>query len=280
LWLIPAQTIPFKNQQIKTFYVAAANLVLALMVAVLQGPVQLSFDVFWPPFLGGIIWAVSALCAFTATSKIGVAKAFGIWAPLNVIVSMIWGAVFFHEFLTSSPFTQLLLVASVMVVVTGIMLIIFAKGAGERTRDRKTWRVGLLGALGAGVLWGTYFVPIKASSVSLWIAAWPMAVGIFVGSGALVVFTRQSIRLAQRTEYARVLISGLLWSVGNYGSLLLIDQLGAGKGFTIAQVSIVVAALIAIYWLKDPRPQTRAATLTFIGCVLVTFGGIVLGNLK
>ena len=54
----------------------------------------------------------------------------------------------------------------------------------------------------------------------------------------------------------------------------------AGRGFTIAQLAVVVNALIGVYLLKDPRPKTRAATLTLVGCVLVMIGGVVLGNLK
>jgi membrane associated rhomboid family serine protease len=42
---------------------------------------------------------------------------------------------------------------------------------------------------------------------------------------------------------------------------------------------VVVSALIGIYWLHDPPPKTRAAGLTFAGCVLAMLGGIVLGNL-
>jgi len=78
----------------------------------------------------------------------------------------------------------------------------------------------------------------------------------------------------------RACLTGVLWSVGNYGMLLLVDAIGAGKGFTISQTAIVVSALISIYWLHEPAPKTRAARLTFIGCVLATLGGIMLGNLK
>ncbi|MCJ7702965.1 MAG: GRP family sugar transporter [Anaerolineales bacterium] len=62
--------------------------------------------------------------------------------------------------------------------------------------------------------------------------------------------------------------------------LLLVDTLGAGRGFTIAQLSVVVNALVGIFWLKDPRPGSRPARLTLLGCVLATLGGILLGNLK
>ncbi len=81
-------------------------------------------------------------------------------------------------------------------------------------------------------------------------------------------------------EYGRVSTTGILWTIGNYGMLLLVGELGAGKGYTIAQLSVVVNSLVGIYWLQDPRPASRAAHLTLLGCVLATVGGIVLGNLK
>ena len=91
---------------------------------------------------------------------------------------------------------------------------------------------------------------------------------------------RQAPRLEKRSDYARVGLSGLLWGVGNYGMLLLVNEIGAGRGFTISQLAVVVNALIGVYWLKDPQPKTRAATLTLVGCVLAMAGGVVLGNLK
>jgi glucose uptake protein len=75
-------------------------------------------------------------------------------------------------------------------------------------------------------------------------------------------------------------MTGALWSLGNYGMLLLVDVIGAGKGFTIAQISLVISALIGIYWLHEPAPKTRVANWTLIGCVLATVGGILLGNLR
>src|SRR5918912_41216 len=103
--------------------------------------------------LGGVIWAVGGLCAFTGTNKLGMAKAFGIWAPLNIIVSLIWGAVLFHEFVNISTGTILLLVAAILTILAGVLLIIFAKGADEGGQDRHAFRLGFAGAVGAGILW-------------------------------------------------------------------------------------------------------------------------------
>jgi glucose uptake protein len=78
----------------------------------------------------------------------------------------------------------------------------------------------------------------------------------------------------------RVSTTGLLWGVGNYGMLLLVEQLGAGRGFTISQLGVVVNGLIGVFVLKDPQPGSRASLLTLAGCVLACVGGILLGSLK
>lgn len=280
LWMAPSQNISFKNQQIKTFYVALANLLLATLVFLFQGFRGLTWQIFWLPFLGGLVWSVSGLLAFTATNRLGMARAFGIWAPINVGVSIFWGIVIFGEFLAARPLTLGLLALSLAIIIAGVLLIIFAKGFGGQNQPRRIFWTGLLSALGAGVLWGTYFIPIKLSAASMWVAAFPLSVGIFVGSTVLVAFTRQALSLDRAGNYLRVAITGVMWGIGNYGMLLLVEQLGAGRGFTISQLGVVVNGLTGVYLLKDPQPQSRAATLTLVGCTLATLGGILLGNLK
>jgi glucose uptake protein len=277
-WLAPSQNIVFRNQQIKTFYVAAANLALATLVFALQGFRGLTWSVFWLPFLGGLVWSVSGFLAFTATNRLGMARASGIWTPLNVVVSIFWGVVIFGEFLKVGSLTLALLALALLIILAGVLMIIFAK-AGEQLVGSFSW-IGLLGALGSGVLWGTYFIPIQLSKASMWIAAFPLALGIFAGSLALAAFTRQPLRLEKASDTLRVLSTGLLWGIGNYGMLLLVGQLGAGRGFTISQLGVVVNGLIGVYVLKDPHPRSRAAILTLAGCALATVGGILLGSLK
>lgn len=280
LWMAPSQNIPFKNQQIKTFYVAVANLALATLVFLLQGFQGLTWQIFWLPFVGGLVWSVSGTLAFTATNRLGMARAFGIWAPINVAVSIFWGVVIFGEFLSSTPLTLVMLAAALVIIITGVLLIIFAKGFGGQSLSGRIFWIGLLSAFGAGVLWGSYFIPIKLSSASMWVAAFPLSVGIFVGSTLLVALTRQPLRLDHAGDYLRVIVTGLMWGIGNYGMLLLVEQMGAGRGFTISQLGVVVNGLAGVYVLKDPPPGSRAATLTLIGCVLATLGAILLGSLK
>ena len=280
-WLAPSQKVLFPNQQIKTLYVALTNLAIAAVVAVWRGGIgEVTAGMFWLTVLGGIIWAVGGWCAFTATNKLGIAKAFGIWAPLNIIVSLLWGAVLFHEFLDISAGSILFLVMAILAILAGVLLIIFAKGTDDPAESIGASQLGIAGAIGAGILWGSYFIPIKYSGVSPWSGAFPLAIGMAAGGVLLALLSRQSWKLNAMSDTARAGLTGALWSLGNYGMLLLVDAIGAGKGFTIAQISVVVSALIGIYWLHEPPPGTRVANRTLLGCVLAMIGGILLGNLR
>lgn len=282
-WLAVSQVVPYKNQQIRTFYVAGANLVLAFIVYLIKGRQDFSgfsWSGFWLPFIGGILWAVSGYLAFTASDKLGLARAFGIWSPLNAVTALVWGILIFGEFLQAGALTIVLLVVALAVIIAGILMIIFAKGFGKKIDDPAAFRTGILAALGAGILWGSYFIPVRMSNAGTWAGAFPLAIGIFAGSALLVAMSRQPIRLNQTSHTIRSLSAGLMWGIGNYAMLLLVGQLGAGRGFTISQLGIVVNSLIGVYILKDPAPKSRAAVFTLVGCFIATGGAILLGTLK
>ncbi len=280
-WLAPSQTVPIKNQQTRTFYVTLGVLVLAFLVALAQGFKGLTPNSIYLPFVGGLIWSTGSLFAFVSANQLGMAKAFGIWAPVNIVVSIIWGIVLFREFLRASLFNILLAALSVVVIIVGVVMIVLAGRTSDTTdKGGRAFMVGLMGAVGAGIGFGSYFVPIRISAVSMWVAVLPLAVGMFVGSCILALISHASLRLVATSHYGRVLTTGFLWAIGNYGALKMMELIGTGRGFTITQLCVVVNALLGIFWEKNPRPGTRAANLTFAGVAIATIGGCVLGTLK
>jgi glucose uptake protein len=95
-----------------------------------------------------------------------------------------------------------------------------------------------------------------------------------------VIISKSPLRLISPTYDPRLLGTGVLWAIGNYGALKMMELIGTGRGFTIAQLCVVVNALIGVFWMKNPKPGTRAARLTLLGVTIATLGAIVLGNLK
>ncbi len=282
LWLVPSQTVPLRTQQTRAFYLTLAVLVLALLGFMMNGLPPIGFAQFALPFAGGVIWAVSGWSAFVGTSNLGIAKAAGIWAPLNIIVSNFWGWILFGEFIQTEWPNLVLAAVAVMGMLGGILMIVFAGGGSsdapfEAATNKFT---GYLGALGAGVGFGSYFVPIRISHLSMWAATLPLAAGMFAGACLLMLGSRASLRLQQPSHYPRLLATGALWSVGNYGSLMMMERMGTGRGFTIAQLCVVVNALAGVFWFKNPKPGTKAARWTLIGVVIAATAGAILGNLR
>jgi len=255
-WLVPSQNVPMKGQQIRTFYVTLAVMLLAIIVILFVGLDGLNPITFWFPFLGGIIWTFSGWSAFVGTSRMGMAKAFGIWAPMNIVVSVIWGMILFGEFLDLGLLKVLIAIAAFLAIIGGILLIIFAGSTtGDEKHSKRDQRIGLLGAIGAGIGFASYFIPIQIGTANypgftMWVGMLPLSIGMVVGSSILLVTSKLSPKLEKSQHYMRVISTGLLWGTGNYGALLMMEKIGTGHGFTIAQLCVVVNVLIGIFILK------------------------------
>ncbi len=288
-WIAPSQNVTIQGQQTRTFYVTIAVLILALVATIFVGFEGLNGTTFLYPFLGGLIWALSGWSAFVGTKNLGMAKAFGIWAPMNIVVSVFWGVLLFGEFTDVNTSALMLAILAFVIIVAGILIIIFAGGNDEESESGKSKALGLIGACGAGVGFATYFIPITWGSknagaafegFNMWIGTLPLAVGMLAGSTVLMMVSKSSPKLEKGIDYIKVLSTGFLWAIGNYGALALVDIIGAGKGFTIAQLCVVVNALVGIYILKEPNPKSKAAKLTLAGVIVAVLGGVLLMNFE
>lgn len=193
--------------------------------------------------------------------------------------------VLFGEFLKAGPMGIALSAVSVLMIMSGILLIVFSGQSKDQPDKTRNSRAGFTGAIAAGILWGTYFIPTtylarQTPEVNDWVTAFPMAVGMFVGSTALVLWGRKRPSCKSRSDYGLVLLTGILWSIGNFAMLLMVQEIGLGKGFTIAQLCVAVAVLIGIFYFREPAPGSKAAKWTLTGVAIATSGGIILGNLK
>lgn len=280
-WLAPSQNVRFSGQEVRAFYVTITNLLISAAIAGMTPVLTITGTAFWLAFSGGIVWVLGAWAAFTASDLIGLVRAYGLWAPLNILVSIVLGALAFGEFVSLNMRATLYLVGSLALILCGVLMIIFSRERAEsQGTTSRSLALGVISAAVAGVLWATYYIPIKLSNASMWVAAFPMACGMVAGSLLLVVISRKSFQLENVQAYFRSAASGLLWSCGNYGMLLLVQNLGVGKGFTISQLAVVANALCGIYILKVPEPKSRSARLALTGCVLATLGAILIPNAK
>ena len=302
-WIPVAQSVRGVEQRIRTFYVTIGNLVFAaaaLLVA--GGHISIGWRGFWLPFAGGMLWTAGNFCAFRATEAIGLARAAGTWTPLNIIVAFVWGATVFGELSHFDAARYAVLVLALMMVFSGVALIVASQdvrrddrpgsgpdAAGARpiteslpqpgSARRSVGRRGLLWAIGAGLLWGTYFVPAQWAHVPAQVGNFPLAIGMFVAGLALALPAGHAVKLSSGVTSVEM-TAGALWGIGNLALLGLVARIGTGAGFTIAQLSLLVNASIGIWIFKVPKPGTSAARTVLAGVVIAGIGGAVIGAIS
>jgi glucose uptake protein len=307
-WIPVAQAVPGLRQATRTLYATTGNLVfaaIALVVGGSAGDLTFGWKQFWLPLAGGLVWTAGSVCAFRASELIGLARAAGTWTPLNIIVAFVFGALLFDELAGFSAAGYALLAGCLVLVLAGVLLIIgsqsSAADAGESadaidkpdapdsadTADTPdaaapsaaAHRRGLLLALGAGVLWGAYFVPAQWAHVPSQLGNFPLAVGMFAAAVVLAARERAIVRLPLGPASVQF-GSGLLLGIGSVALLGLVPRVGTGVGFTIAQLSLLVNAGAGIWIFKVPPPGSRAARIALTGIVLAGVGGTAIGALR
>jgi glucose uptake protein len=280
-WIPVAQAVPGVPQRTRTLYVTVGNVMFAgAVLAIVGGHLAFGWRTFWLPLVGGIVWTLGNYCAFQASAAIGLARAAGSWTPLNIIVAFAWGAALFGELNGFTGTRFAVLAGALLLVVTGVLIIVRSQGAGPAVGPTSgTYRRGLMWAAGAGVLWGSYFVPAQWAGVSAQVSNFPLAVGILIGGLALAVPGGGPVRLDAKGVTVH-LAAGLLFGIGNLALLGLVSRVGTGAGFTIGQLSLLVNASVGIWVFKVPPPGSLAAKLVMAGILIAGTGGAVIGTLR
>lgn len=285
VWLVPLQLGRPLDAPRQTLFITLGNLALAGLVAWSLGWAELDAATFASAFVGGVIWAGSGVAAVVAVRRLGMARAMGTWAPLNILTSMAWGLVLFGEFRGLPRGVGGALLGCVGAMMVGITMVVSAsedRAASMKVKAEPSYRgarsLGWLAALIAGVGWGSYFIPIRLSETSAWVAAFPLAIGM--AFGALLPAVGSLTKKPAWWPTALAAGAGLIWAVGNYGSLQLMEAIGTGRGFAIAQACIVVNALAGMLLFRRPRWGTRSARRILVGVCITAVAAAGIGLVR
>lgn len=72
------------------------------------------------------------------------------------------------------------------------------------------------------------------------------------------------------TMWKQGCLSGLLWSVGNIASLISVQSLGVGVGYSVVQLSILCSGLWGMFYFKEIASSERRLKWFISACVTVT----------
>lgn len=120
-----------------------------------------------------------------------------------------------------------------------------------------------------------YVVSFAVGATTVLIALW--MVRIAYNTACQRSFRRaieQLPPLHLRVFWKQGILAGLLWSIGNVSSMLSVEYLGEGVGYSIVQAQMLVAGMYGVLLYREVRGW-RDVTAWFI-CALLTLTGILL----
>lgn len=114
--------------------------------------------------LAGMLWAVANTLTVFAIRDVGLSIAFPLWNT-NSLVGLFWGWLLFNELRGSATRDWTKVLGGATAIVVGACLLAYATTQHGDASPRSA-TLGILAALGAGVLWGTMYVPYRKAYIS------------------------------------------------------------------------------------------------------------------
>jgi drug/metabolite transporter (DMT)-like permease len=115
--------------------------------------------------LAGMLWAVANTLTVFAIRNVGLSVAFPLWNT-NSLVGLFWGWLLFNELRGAGAKQWAKVLGGTAAILTGAFLLAYATSQHtEAAAGQAAW-LGILAALGAGMLWGTMYIPYRKAYIS------------------------------------------------------------------------------------------------------------------
>lgn len=235
--------------------------------------------------LAGMLWAVANTLTVFAIQNVGLSIAFPLWNT-NSLVGLFWGWLLFNELRGSKTREWLKVLGGAAAIVAGTCVLTYAtQHHAGGTPQRAT--VGILAALGAGVLWGTMYVPYRKAYISGMNPLSFVTVFTFgeLGTTLLLgaVFHGGVGSLVAELGRARpalfwLFLGGFCWVLGDLFQQYAAKYIGIGRGIPLSNTNqlwglawgaLVFGELAGLGW--------NAQVLVVAGSVIMIAGATAIG---
>jgi drug/metabolite transporter (DMT)-like permease len=252
--------------------------------ALIRGTANVAVDVRRAPhlvvwaLLAGCLWAVANTLTIFAIHDIGLSIAFPLWNT-NSLLGIVWGALLFNE-LRGAGRTRWMGVAGGAALMFG-GAVLLALASPSQAPGGSALR-GMAAALGAGVLWGTMYIPYRKAYLT---GMNPLSFITFFTIGELGMMTGLAFaylggpdgtwqELARaRTVLFWLLLGGFVWVVGDLFQQYAAKYVGIGRGIPLSNTNQLWGLLWGILVfgeLAGADPTTYARVVG--GSLIMAFG--------
>jgi drug/metabolite transporter (DMT)-like permease len=197
--------------------------------------------VAWALLAGGL-WAVANTLTVHAIRDVGLAIAFPLWNS-NGLLGIVWGALLFGELRGAGALRWLGVCGGASVLFGGALLLALA--SVEHAPPAAAFR-GVAAALGAGLLWGTMYIPYRKAYLT---GMNPLSFLAFFTLGELATMAGLAgaelgglAAVWQTLASARgalfwLLLGGFVWVIGDLFQQYAAKYVGIGRGIPLSNTN-------------------------------------------
>lgn len=215
--------------------------------AFIRGTAHLNADIRQAPhlivwaILAGCMWAVANTLTIYAIRNVGLSIAFPLWNT-NSLLGIFWGFLLFNELHYAGWKRWLGVIGGAISMFAGATLLAIAS-SHQAVPGRAT--MGVLAALGAGILWGTMYIPYRKAYLT---GMNPLSFITFFTIGELVTMLllalgyRGPAPLWSELTSARpvlfwLMLGGFVWVLGDLFQQYATKYVGISRGIPLSNTN-------------------------------------------
>lgn len=193
--------------------------------------------------LGGMLWAVGNTLTIFAVRNVGLAIAFPLWNT-NSLVGLFWGWLLYMELRGSPRREWLKVVGGAVAIVAGATLLAYATAMHSSSPGKAV--IGIAAALGAGVMFGTMYIPYRKAYISGMNPLSFITIFTFGELGAVFLLTAINSggvgNLIAEMHRARPMLfwpflGGFCWVIGDLFQQYAAKYIGIGRGIPLSNTN-------------------------------------------
>ena len=218
------------------------------------------FDILPSGLLSGAIWTVGNILALYSVRLIGLSRTSPFLAGFSILVSFIWGILFFGE-----KFNYMILaIGAIGLLLAGLPFV--ASAAKASVVQRKGYFI----AAASGIVGGSYVIPMQATH-TLQSGFFSSSLSIFVIGVPLLFLSRRWIK----KEIIAGVVSGSLFNLGSLAVLIAIVSIGITVAYPISQTATLFAVSWGVLYFKE-IVHKRNILRVIMGSVMILSGAVLL----
>ena len=230
--------------------------------------------------LAGCIWAVANTLTIFAIRDVGLSIAFPLWNS-NSLLGVLWGFIFFNELRQAGWRRWTGVLGGVLVMCFGAWMLAVASasaGAGPASHAAR----GVAAALGAGILWGTMYIPYRKAYLT---GMNPLSFVTFfsfgeVGMmGALAVSFTGAAGLWRQLADARevlfwLMLGGFVWVIGDLFQQYAAKYVGISRGIPLSNSNQIWGLLWGVFVFGELHGRGASTYMQVVGGSLLMMLGV------